>query len=120
MSDNARFETYVGNQRLLKFRFRQRSFVGFKDLSAANEIRLEVTRQTITGNVILPAIVVDLLHPDVDLENGRVAVRISADDVTAVNGSYVFSLTVDIEDETITLTTGRIEVLPRPGFSLAS
>lgn len=120
MSDNARFETYVGNQRLLQFRFRQRSFVGFKDLSAAKEIRLEVTRQALTGNIILPAIIADLFHPNTDLEEGRVVVRISPDDVTAINGSYVFSLTVDIEDETITLTTGRIEVLPRPGFSLAS
>lgn len=120
MSDNARFETYVGNQRLLKFRFRQRSFVGFKDLSAASEFRLEVLQRKLDGNVTLTPIIADLFHPDTDLAEGRVVVRIGPDDVTAVKGSYNFSFTMDIEDEIITLTTGQIEVLDRPGFSLAS
>lgn len=120
MSDNARFETYVGNQRLLRFRFRRRGFVGFQDLSAAKEVRLEVTRHTITSDVNLPTIIADLFHPDTDLDAGRIVVLIGPNDVTAEKGSYSFSLTVDIEDETITFTTGRIEVLPRPGFSLAS
>lgn len=114
-----RFDTFVGNKRNLVFRLRKRGFATFFNLSPATEVRLEVERLTITGITLLSPIICLPNAPGADFTNGRVVAIITGADVTALPASHLFSLTADIDLETITMATGRIEVRARPGFAAA-
>ena len=111
-----RFDVFEGNRRRLLFRLRKSGRDTFFDLSTATEVRLETERVEIDKRTVLAAIIANPSQPEADFANGRVVAFIDPADVTAIIGSYAFSLTADIDDETITLATGLIEVRDRPGF----
>ncbi len=114
-----RFETFEGNKRNLLFRLRKRGFAGFFNLSPATEVRLETERLTTTAKTVLAPIICPPNHPKADFGKGLVVAIITGSDVTAQIASYLFSLTADIDLETITMATGRIEVRDRPGFPVS-
>lgn len=111
-----RFQTYEGNTIALPFELHREGVKGVWDVSGATQIALEVTSPS---DADMTPILADENHADADWAAGLVVVVITGSNVTALLGTYRYSLTVTISGQVITVATGLIEVLDRPGFTPA-
>lgn len=108
--------TYEGNTRAIVFRLRKTGTTQYWDVSSASSIFLEGAPAGKGDQEPIGPVQCDKQHPDADWANGKVVAVISPDDFTEEKGTKLFSLTVVIGSETITVDDGSIEVGDRPGY----
>lgn len=107
-------ETFVGDVREVKFKLRQAGSRAPFDLTGAF-VRLTLERLTPDSETPLEPIVCDPAYVGADFAQG-VVVAVLGTTVTAVEGSYEFSLTIHTATQVRTVVTGRIDVRKRPGY----
>lgn len=111
--------TFEGNTRTFKFLLRQKGTRQPFDASGADKFKFECERQVVEGES--PFAPIEILPTDVgaDFANGIIPVTVTPDTpspITAVVGSYLFSLTMVTGTAEVTIARGQLEVAERPGY----
>jgi len=113
MSQGTKIETFEGNAVRHTFNLKQFGKNAPVDVSTATAISFEYED---ADGVDQTPLVVNAVEPGADWGNGIVVVFIQAP-LTDVLGDYPFSLTVEINGETITYECGEVNVLDRRGYT---